>query len=127
MPRKVCNSPGCNALVPMSERYCDKHRKDEVKRRNDDYDTNRRNQEHARFYHSAAWKAARDKVMREWGGLCKACADIGFVVKADVVDHIVPIEHDWSQRLDTENLQPLCHSCHAKKTADDERRYGRGA
>jgi 5-methylcytosine-specific restriction protein A len=47
-------------------------------------------------------------------------------VDADVVDHIIPIEVDWSKRLDKSNLQPLCHSCHAKKTADDVREYGRG-
>lgn len=49
------------------------------------------------------------------------------IVNADVVDHIVPIEHDWSLRLDVKNLQPICHACHARKTADDEKQYGRGA
>lgn len=126
MPRKVCNTPGCNKLVPYNERYCDEHRRDEVKRRNESYDNDRRDPRATRFYNSSAWKSVRDKVMRDAGGLCRSCQEHDMTVDADVVDHIIPIEVDWSKRLDKSNLQPLCHSCHAKKTADDVREYGRG-
>ena len=127
MPSKVCNHPGCRSRVPMSERYCDAHRRTASAERNREYDKRSRNIEHDRFYHSRPWKEIRDRVMRESGGLCVKCSEIGLIVKADVVDHIVPVGADWSKRLDIENLQPLCHGCHAIKTADDVRRYGEGA
>jgi 5-methylcytosine-specific restriction protein A len=110
----------------MSERYCDEHRRDVVKNRNKDYDDKRRNRDHDRFYHSAEWKIKRDAIMKWHGGLCVMCEQNGLVVNADVVDHIVPIGVDWSLRLDGDNLQPLCHACHAVKTAEDKKRYGEG-
>jgi 5-methylcytosine-specific restriction protein A len=37
------------------------------------------------------------------------------VVLAVEVDHIVPIR-EGGARLDANNLQPLCHTCHSRKT-----------
>lgn len=42
------------------------------------------------------------------------------VKPADVVDHIVPIKKGGAE-LDESNLQPLCHSCHNKKTYYENR------
>jgi 5-methylcytosine-specific restriction endonuclease McrA len=36
--------------------------------------------------------------------------------KGDVVDHIIELRDDFSKRLDVNNLQTLCYSCHNKKT-----------
>ncbi len=114
MPSKVCNQAGCHALVPMSERYCEAHRREVIKHKNEVYDHNHRNREHDKFYHSKEWKTVREQVM------------IGIVNDANVVDHIITIEVDYEKRLDITNLQPLCHQHHALKTADDLRRNRRG-
>ena len=124
MPKKICNHPGCNELVPMTERYCLAHKRDVKKKRDQSYDKDRRNKEFDKFYHSADWKKMRNFVMLEHGGLCCQCARIDMTVPADVVDHIIPIEVDWNARLKRENLQPLCHHCHNKKTAADKVTYG---
>src|SRR5690625_3448050 len=58
--------------------------------------------------------------------LCVKCSTDDTPVLADVADHIIPITVDWSLRLDSNNIQPLCHDCHNKKTADDIKKYGRG-
>lgn len=113
-------------MVPMSERYCEAHRRDAIKHKNEVYDHNHRNREHDRFYHSKEWKAVREQVIREHGGLCVKCDMVGIVCKSDVVDHIIPIEVDYSKRLDITNLQPLCHQHHAWKTADDLKLHRRG-
>ena len=50
--------------------------------------------------------------------VCVICEERGFVSPVEEVDHIVPIrqggaEYDWN------NLQSLCKSCHARKSAKE--------
>ncbi|MGJ0995757.1 HNH endonuclease [Enterococcus casseliflavus] len=42
---------------------------------------------------------------------------------ATLADHIIPVRVDWSKRLDKDNIQPLCESCHAIKTKEDKIKY----
>ncbi|NBW09689.1 MAG: HNH endonuclease [Caulobacteraceae bacterium] len=44
--------------------------------------------------------------------LCRHCG-----AAASQVDHIVPLSRGGTDAR--ENLQPLCHSCHSKKTASE--------
>lgn len=47
--------------------------------------------------------------------LCAACDAQGLTALATVVDHVVPL---WKGGADHDtNLQPLCTSCHAAKSA----------
>lgn len=65
---------------------------------------------------------------REWGKLrhwwitksplCDHCLNRGRVRAAREVDHKIPFSGPGDPlRLDATNLQSLCRSCHAKKTA----------
>jgi 5-methylcytosine-specific restriction protein A len=67
------------------------------------------------FYQSAAWRAVRAAFLCEHP-LCCRCDGNGWVVAATVVDHITPIK-DGGARFNWSNLQPLCVSCHNRKTA----------
>lgn len=49
--------------------------------------------------------------------LCRMCRAKGRVTEAKHVDHIIPIEQGGTD--DPDNLQSLCISCHAEKTAKD--------
>ena len=64
-----------------------------------------------KFFSSAAWVAVRVALLSTMP-LCAMCGNI-----ATDVDHRQPRsqlpESEW---LRLENLQPLCHACHAKKT-----------
>jgi len=40
------------------------------------------------------------------------------------VDHLLPIKQAPELRLDLNNLQSLCRSCHRRKTEQDNRLYG---
>ncbi|MDT2783617.1 HNH endonuclease [Enterococcus asini] len=42
---------------------------------------------------------------------------------ATLADHIIPVRVDWSLRLDKDNIQPLCESCHAVKTREEKQKY----
>ena len=127
MPKKICNTAGCNTLVAMKDRYCDDHKvvnKEDTRIKNKSYDTKHRNKIHDKFYHSSDWKNMRKAVLQSSGGLCVKCSENDMTVKADMVDHIIPILIDWELRLTRTNLQPLCYTCHNRKTGDDIKEYG---
>lgn len=54
--------------------------------------------------------------------LCRMCEQEGRVEPATEVDHIIPfIGLEDPLRVQWENLQSLCHSCHVKKTWKDRK------
>ncbi|MBL4730773.1 MAG: HNH endonuclease [Sulfurimonas sp.] len=127
MPKKICNGCGCNELISMNEKYCNTHRiidKQDMKIKNRNYDEKHRNKKHTKFYNSKEWRAIRTLVLSDAGGLCLYCLNNDYTAKANMVDHIVPIEIDWKKRLNRDNLQPLCYMCHNKKTGKDITLYG---
>ena len=61
---------------------------------------------------SAAWRRMRASVLNG-EPLCRHCAARGLLTEATDVDHKSGDPSDNS----SENLQPLCHECHSRKTA----------
>lgn len=117
--KKPCAYPGCSKLV-SGQTYCEKHFKEVEKKRQKLYDRYQRNKKIARFYSNARWQKLRDRKLKH-DPLCEHCLP-DVVTPATEVDHIIPVEVDWSRRLDWNNLQSLCHSCHMKKTAEDKKK-----
>jgi 5-methylcytosine-specific restriction protein A len=60
------------------------------------------------------WARWRLMVLRE-EPMCRSCGGA-----ASQVDHITPLSRGGTN--DRENLQPLCHSCHSRKTALEQLR-----
>jgi len=108
----------------MKQRYCKEHQQDSKRIINKDYDDNRRNKIHHKFYNSKEWKQVRELVMSQHAGLCKQCSENDIDTKADVVDHKIPLARSWEDRIKRSNLQPLCHNCHNKKTSKDLTKWG---
>lgn len=120
--RKLCAYPGCAALVGSSERYCEQHRRSDVKRRT--YD--RTDTPWHRMYYTKAWRTLR-KAHLIAEPFCRECRRaVGRIVPATDVDHIVPHRGNWSLFLDDSNLQSLCHTCHSRKTMAEVRGVGGG-
>ena len=70
-----------------------------------------------------AWRRLRRAFMaRPENQFCAACAGVGQTTPARVADHIYPWGAFPDKRYDEGNLQPLCVSDHAVKTARE--RYG---
>lgn len=71
------------------------------------------------FYNSWSWRKIR-KIFLSKNPLCKHCEANGVVEPATVVDHIKPINLG-GDKLNEENFQSLCESCHNKKSSNESR------
>lgn len=72
------------------------------------------------FYQSKPWRKLRNAFMADpVNGLCVECAKRGVDTIATECDHILPIKKG-GEALDPANLQPLCRSCHASKSAREK-------
>ena len=68
-------------------------------------------------YNTTQWRNLRQIVL-QGDPLCKMCEANGYTTLAQMVDHIKPVRlggEFWNQ----DNLQPLCNSCHASKSAKE--------
>ena len=60
------------------------------------------------------WLALRSQVLSA-EPRCLSCLQQGRLSAAREVDHIVPLQQGGADAIS--NLQPLCHDCHATKSA----------
>lgn len=80
-----------------------------------------RNSAHSRGY-GYRWRKLRDVVLRR-EPLCRECAAVGITRPAEDIDHVRSKADGGDDSLD--NLRPLCHSCHSRKTAREDGGLGR--
>ena len=73
-----------------------------------------RTQGNKTFYQSHKWRKHR-KLFLQTNALCIECLKEGRSVPANVVDHKTPI-NKGGDKWDYDNLQPMCSSCHNKKS-----------
>lgn len=72
------------------------------------------------LYDSAKWRAMRRCYLKAH----PVCRTPGCGREARHADHITPHHGDAALFFDTANLQPLCHSCHSRKTASSDGGFG---
>lgn len=100
-PKRPCRQAGCPNL--SDDVYCETHRVLYVRENatGRGYDTR--------------WRAARKRYLRGHP-LCLECQRNGRTRPATVVDHILPHRGNEDLFWDQNNWQPLCKSCHDRKT-----------
>ena len=103
-PLRYCKYPNCTNLV--SSGYCAIHAKPHTTGK------------HNAMYNSK-WKKARATFLIAHP-LCVVCKGI-----ATDVDHIKPHRGDYILFWDKSNWQALCHSCHSKKTVQEDGGFGK--
>jgi 5-methylcytosine-specific restriction enzyme A len=67
------------------------------------------------FYTTQEWKNLREYVLSK-EPFCRECSKNGRLKAATIVDHIIDIADAPELRLIETNLQPLCETCHNRKT-----------
>lgn len=107
-PLKPCKHPGCPELT--AGLYCVEHEK--LHSRDRATSTGRGYDSH--------WRKARNRYLKAHP-LCEKCRKQGKLVRAAVVDHIVPHRGDERLFWDERNWQSLCKPCHDKKTMTEDR------
>jgi len=111
MMKKVCNDPSCTTLIPMNERYCERHR--EIRSERKPFaNAQRYNTE---LYRTSAWRNLRKRVLSE-NPFCEKCG-ISRKETALHVHHKVPPRGDEGLFYDIHNLAVLCEGCHRGITA----------
>ena len=109
-PPKPCAKPGCGAVT--TGKYCEAHASEDWQRKDE-----RRGTSAQRGYTHRWRKASRSFLKRH--PLCVEHQRHGEVRPATVVDHIIPHRGDPQLFWDENNWQPLCKSCHDRKTAQE--------
>jgi 5-methylcytosine-specific restriction protein A len=128
-PYKVCWKAGCHRLTQVT--YCAKHKLtgEELKAHREKYrrrvgQIKARANSGERGYNSV-WRKHR-KAFLNSNPWCKHCFDkSNLLVVANVVDHIIPHKGDNDLFWGRANWQPLCYSCHSKKTVTEDGGFGR--
>ena len=100
--KRPCGKPGCRELVEAGVRYCPRHK------------PKRRDASHYDY----RWRKLRAMYIAKHP-LCAECESAGRLTPATEVHHIVAVADGGSDR--DENLQPLCKSCHSRKTSEESR------
>lgn len=116
---KVCVANGCDDLALDGLSHCGDHeaaRLAKLKARRAAAGQSDRARDHHRLYENRGWRRARKRWL-EAHPLCADCGELGLVVSATDVDHIVPHEGDQKKFWNRKNWQSLCHPCHSRKTA----------
>mgnify|MGYP003779313017 CR=1 FL=1 len=115
-----CSQQGCpNLVAPGEGRYCPEHARVHQQQYDAQRGTSAKRGYGARWRKIRARKLARDPLCEDPYGVHGTG---GAVVEATEVDHIVPKRDGGSDRM--ENLQSLCKSCHSRKTALEDGRWG---
>lgn len=104
-PKKLMVINGRRQLVPIDYQTRTETDKAYNQKRN------RENKEYVSFYKTTAWRHTREQVLARDYSTCVRCG-----LEGNIVDHIVPSEDDWEDRLDVDNLETLCQRCHNLKT-----------
>ena len=102
-PKRPCRHPGCPNL--SDGLYCVEHAGGEA-----------RESAAARGY-DRRWQATRARYL-QLHPLCAECARTGRIAAASVVDHITPHRGNKALFWDEGNWQPMCKSCHDRKTGE---------
>jgi 5-methylcytosine-specific restriction enzyme A len=108
---KPCSSRGCPSLT--RERYCDEHHQ-----LNKQYDKDRGSS--AKRGYGSRWRKARIHYLVN-NPICVDCGQL-----ATVVDHIIPHKGNYKLFWDRNNWQPMCGSCHSRKTVKKDGGFGNG-
>ena len=107
MPSRVnvpCRHPGCPALIPYGQKYCEEHKKLTGSK----YNRYTREKSVKKEY-GASWKKARERHAARYP-YCEQCYREGLITMMEEVHHIIPVARGGTHA--DSNLMSWCKSCH---------------
>ena len=111
-PKKPCKYPQCPRLTNGG--YCEVH-----KNINNKYYDQNRESSSKRGYDYKWTRFRKAYLSSEENALCRECLSNGRLIPATEIDHITPMSKG-GDKYDETNLQPLCKSCHSRKTVKED-------
>lgn len=119
-PVRPCAEPGCPNVQAATR--CPEHEREHRA----SYDrTSRRRRDRARggpTYDSKAWRAFRQRIIRERGFRCEECGESYLSDTSALHVHHVHELRDGGAKFDPDNCRVLCRSCHNAAHGKRERR-----
>ena len=110
--KRPCKVSSCKDFA-VNGGYCDQHQ-ERIRKKDRERGT-----AHQRGY-NAEWEKKRIQFLDD-NPLCADHFKRKLIEAATVVDHIIPHKGDQTLFWDQTNWQPLCKSCHDRKTATEDR------
>ena len=114
-PLRPCRRPGCSALT--RDGWCPAHKPKQAPRRE--------SAPWHGWYSLPVWTDDLRKAQLLREPFCRECDRRGLRTWATDVDHIRDHKGNWALFTARDNLQSLCHSCHARKTMREQWRKRR--
>ncbi len=104
--------------VKDGKEYCYIHRDLEGKRKV--FTRRGKSGEYHRLYESALWRKTSREFLKKYP-FCFICGK-----PARIADHITPHRGNIGLFYDEDNLQPMCWSCHSRKTFKENGNFKKG-
>lgn len=118
MKTKVCKKNGCMRTALDGKDYCGRHTDLEGKRRV--FTQRGKSGKYHKLYESALWRRTSKEFLKKYP-VCFICGK-----PARIADHIVPHRGNIELFYDESNLQPMCWSCHSRKTFRENNNFNNG-
>ena len=120
MKTKVCEKPGCGRTAVPGKDYCERHL--EMQKQKDSrkiFTARGKSSKYHSLYDSILWRKIRKAFLKKYP-VCFICGK-----PATIADHIIPHRGDLSLFYNEENLQPMCQSCHSRKTMTENNNFNK--
>ncbi|EON0340158.1 HNH endonuclease [Escherichia coli] len=105
---RACRKRGCPGTTTDRSGYCEQHR-------NEGWQQHQQGKSRHERGYGSKWDIKRARILKRDKGLCQEHLRRSVVKQASCVDHIIAKAHGGAD--DDHNLESLCWSCHAAKTA----------
>jgi len=124
-PKKPCRNRQCKLTTNNKNGFCDNcqpaaNQREKAVRK--EYNT-RRNPIVKKWLNSSRYLKTR-KIFLSRNPLCKRCSAENRPVLATILDHVTPHKGDVGLFWDASNWQPMCKTCHDRKTAAEDGGFG---
>lgn len=121
MKTKVCSKAGCGRTAVAGKDFCERHLGlQKAKDSRKIFTARGKSSQYHNLYDSVLWRKTRKAFLKKYP-VCFICGK-----PATIADHIIPHRGDLSLFYNEGNLQPLCQSCHSRKTMAENNNFNKG-